>query len=728
MQGEDRESARGGDDARAGLHPREAGASVRFGLIGLISTIAGLWTLDVLVNLRLISAALVPRSFIGGPRHFAGMLVCQIEAAFLVTAAILSLGFLISRLRGALGPRRESVALLAAALAGLAIPMRIVGKPHAPHTAAVLASVVIAFLVWILLRFLLRRRALRAWSLGATMGIALPVSLVAGLLNNAVIRSIYHSGSIVLDVVLAIFFVAVGILVWRLEGEDGYGESRFLRPVLGWLPVLLATGTAILFCIVSARFGLPAVAEGAVPQAEAARRPDAPPSIVLIVLDTVRADHLQHYGYARNTMPAFERWAAGGLIAERAVAPAGWTTPSHASMFSGRTVSRHRVHYSREQRSFMSRPAADIAWLPARLVDQGYHCLAVTANRLALPAPRIGFHHVLVPSHQPFEYVLAAAFDRALPWFRRWSEMFTWRNPNLHAGDLTDVILRALPAADRRRGAAPLFLFVNYIDAHAPYNPPPAALTALGVDPRPPFGRYEKHRDLTQAWPRLPEQKWQALSDLYDGDLRWLDMHLERLLAYLEQSLGERALIIVVSDHGEELGEEGRIGHEYGLDQRIIHVPLCIRGAGLVPGQIDEVITIRRLYDFVLRVAGGGSSATRAVAEVLRTGDEFGTLAERYPSGNNAAFLGDAYLRHWVAWTGDRYKVIGPQEEGLQVYDIAASGFRDGPALDDSTAAPELRAALAFYWRTYRDLEDAEAGEEPREEELERLRSLGYIK
>ena len=130
------------------------------------------------------------------------------------------------------------------------------------------------------------------------------------------------------------------------------------------------------------------------------------PNIILIVLDTVRADRLKGFSYDRDTMPALERWASNALAATRAMSPAGWTTAAHASMFSGKSVSEHGIHYGpgTERRDpFRTRAFDGVSWLPEVLAEQGYDCLAVSANQFAVPQELTGFRRVFSPDHSDWE-------------------------------------------------------------------------------------------------------------------------------------------------------------------------------------------------------------------------------------------------------------------------------------------------------------------------------------
>ncbi|MCK4414708.1 MAG: sulfatase [Candidatus Eisenbacteria sp.] len=728
-----------------------------------LTALAGVWTIDVIVNLRLVGHVLHPDTFIGSPRNFLGLLLTDALAAALLGTFALLFGVLISRLPRMFPARTESVLLLAAVLAAAAVPVRMVFPSRFTHVEALIAGLAAAAGTWILLRLWLRRVADHAWLPRRIMAVGLYLPTMAGLATSILVLTALERSGRGLDALGLLILGLLGLLLVRIRHAG-------LRRLLACIPPAVATALVVVFCVASARYGEPralraagvmtaadtvavgeqvtgasgvgsgvAHGEGGAQVAMAsdvqatvagngqiavegngqAAVEGAGPTIVLIVLDTVRADHLQRYGYFRNTMPALERWAEEGWIATRAVSPAGWTTPAHASIFSGRTVSRHGAHYNRRHRKFKTLPVDGLAWLPALLAQRGYGCLAVTANQLAMPGVAIGFHRVLAPAHQGFERTLGAVGDRLIPMLARLSEALTWRVPYVDAREVTDLVMRAVPAAE-----VPLFLYVNYLDAHSPYTPPPQALDDLEIRPLNTFSRYTKHRRLTLLWDELPDERARYLNDLYDAELRWIDRHLARLLDWIPERFGEETIVIVTSDHGEELGEEGRIGHEYGLDQRLLHVPLFIRGPGVCRERNNEILTLRRLYDFVLHLGSGAPPAL----DLLTTRDEFGTLAERYPSRGAITFVDPRYQRPWVAEFSGPYKAVGPSSSDMRVFDIEASGFRDAPAVEDSALARPLRETIDRYWETHQDRRTGREQEQgPTEEELERLRSLGYI-
>jgi hypothetical protein len=685
--------------------------SLRLVLRLLLGGLITLWVLDVVVNLQLVTAPFVGNRLLGSPSDFIGLLIgdVQIAAAAAIPAWLfgLSVGLLARRA----DRDREAVAALAALMVAVAVLARSPEWSFVFHTIrAKLAFAAVAGLVTCgVVRLLMRARRPGPWGASQVVQWVLLPTLAVGLSMHALKQEMHGSqAQSVVAGVAAAAVLAVGL--FALRARPG---SRLSKVV--WLPVL---GALLLAAYSWQGFRTCGAYDyEATPRRVSAERPH----VFLIVLDTVRADHMRCYGYGRDTMPALEEWARGGVTAARAISPAGWTAPAHASIFSGRTVSGHGIHSRSGPGDFAGPPTAareGVSWLPELLGAEGYHCLAVSANAIALPEDIKGFDRVVIPRRDLWLYTtVASRVDQRSPLSRNLSERMRWRMPYVDARGIAEIVPRAAPDDDR-----PLFVFVNFLDAHSPYNPPRAALLSLGAGAGHAFNRYEQHRSITQAWDALPDTKAQYLADLYDGELRWIDMNLATLLDWIDERYGGNAVVIVTSDHGEELGEEKRVGHEYGLSQRLIHVPLFLRGPGLRSGELADVVSTRSLFGFILACARG---ETPGVGRLLDA-DEDGLISERYPSTINAQLLGAAYKRPWVSLIDAGYKVVGPSSEGLELYDIEEGGFDREVTVPDPLQEAALGTRIDEYWEESRDTRASE--EKPLSEgEEESLRSLGYL-
>ncbi len=703
-------------DGTAGPRPPSGQAGSRrlrswlsdWAVVAVVAALS-LWSADILVRLRLGHWILRPEDFYSSASRFLGLLANDIQLAIPMSLLAVALGALVGFRRFGLGVRAEAIIILAALTSALTVRFRMFYPRGCPAEDVAVASIATGLGVWVLLRLLWKRQGPRARRWHFTLAVGLFPPLLVGTGTQLLLPYLWHGALHKIDLFFLGLFLGMAVVAL---GAVRWARLRPLAALASLTPVILSLVLPVVSVRQAERYGLDPAGAGS------AHRPDRP-SIVLIVLDTLRADHLGIYGYDRNTMPALEAWARDALAADRAVSPGGWTASAHASIFSGLTVSRHGVHYSDQEGRFFTSAVDGIAWLPARLADEGYTCIAVSANEFALPEPHMGFHRVYRPDCAPFEHTFGALGDQLLPPLQRLSEAMRWRMPYVDASGIAAITERAVAPS-----SGPLFLFINFLDPHAPYNPPASALAELGLDPPHPFGRYVKARPLTVQWQDLPAEKETALADLYDGEVRWLDTHLGPLLQTLESRLGHDCLTIITSDHGEELGELGRIGHECGLDQRIVHVPLFIRGSGFEAGRVRDIVTTRRLFDLIWARARGVSFGVDSL--VYR--DAFDTITERYPTRRELSPGNPDYGRSWVAVFGERYKALGPSAFGSKIYDMLAADFRDTPAAADTSLAPQLRRFIDRYWEQHRDgrfLTDEDGQLSDRD--LERLRSLGYI-
>jgi arylsulfatase A-like enzyme len=387
-------------------------------------------------------------------------------------------------------------------------------------------------------------------------------------------------------------------------------------------------------------------------------------------------------------------------------------------MFSGLTVSQHGVHFG-EGSQFWTPPVDGIDWLPAQLAARGYDTLAIASNPLSLPADDLGFARRFQPDRKTWHGndTIAVSVDDnlELPVISRWSAWLRWRDPHVTADGVIAIARRALRRAPT---SPPLFLFLNFMDAHGPYNPTPAALNALGLEEVSAAHRYRLPARIGKQ--QLPPRDIADLSDLYDGELRSLDRHLGPFIEEIVARLGTETVVVVTADHGEELGEEGRYDHLYGVVQRLVHVPLIVRDPRLPSGRRPELTSTKNLYRYLLGVADGHHDL-----DSLANADGDDVISERYPSGRYQRQLGSEYGRPWVALFAGTLKAIGPSSAGRELYRLDSRYARERRLVESPTTAG-LFERLDRYWEEQRDRRGS-SGQEHDREELERLRALGYI-
>jgi arylsulfatase A-like enzyme len=319
--------------------------------------------------------------------------------------------------------------------------------------------------------------------------------------------------------------------------------------------------------------------------------PSAPvvaPNVLLIVLDTVRAQNLSLYGYERRTTPELERLATTGVVFEKALSTSPWTLPAHASMFTGR---------------FPYEVSAD--WLTP--LDSRYPTLAemfgahgyVTAGfvaNLIYATYETGLARGFIHYE---DYPVSLEMVGQSSWLARLiSEKLQKITRNHHgfvrktAQEVNKDFLRWLSRQDER----PFFAFLNYMDAHAPYVPPKPFDVM--------FGPKRPDVPLKRGWSL---QEIFELRNGYDGSIAYLDHQLGSLFDELRRrGLLERTLVVVTSDHGEHLGEHDLVAHGNSLYRPVLHVPLLISFPTKIAAgeRVWEPVTLRDLAATIVDVVG----------------------------------------------------------------------------------------------------------------------------
>ncbi len=280
------------------------------------------------------------------------------------------------------------------------------------------------------------------------------------------------------------------------------------------------------------------------------------PNLLLIVIDTLRADHLGCYGYRLDTSPAIDRFAEGAVLFEQAVAQAPWTRPSMATLMTGLYPATHGVTCKD-----FDVPKAECDVLPPSvttlaeaLKQAGYETAGIVAN-IQIDG-LFGFGQGFDEYRSVFDELIAAEPD----WRAKWHE-FKWVNETTR-----EVTEEALAWLERRRGENPFFLYLHYLDPHAPYRPPA------------PYDAMFKAHAYPCRYPAIC-----AELPLYDGEIRYVDEHVGRLLDFMRRrGLAEKTVVVVTSDHGEAFGEHGARDRRHGLSlyENQLRVPLLIRAPG----------------------------------------------------------------------------------------------------------------------------------------------------
>ena len=412
------------------------------------------------------------------------------------------------------------------------------------------------------------------------------------------------------------------------------------------------------------------------------------PSVVMIVIDTVRNDHLGHAGYPRDTSPHLDRLAGQGRLFSRAVAASPWTGPSVASIVTGLYPDELGI------RDLDDRLPDEATTLAEVFRDHGWNTAAIVSNGYIAP----WFGHAQGYQH----------FDK---------EEYTGDDdsnstPICTADRITDKAIDWL-----RTAQGPYFLYLHYTDPHEPYLPPQEWRERFLAGAAPIDEMLLRERRFTFV--PMYDALLAGVKSMYDASIAFADAEIGRLLEHVPDD----ALVVVVGDHGEEFLDHGGFLHGHTVFEELVHIPLVFRGPGVVPGRADEPVSHVDIAPTVLSYAGlpplsdlSGTSLVRALAGMQDSVGERTLFSVREYDG----------VATIAARRGD-WKLIYGGPEAMSLYDLGAD---PGEQLDLADREPRTAQRLVRSIEARKDRLKEPAPRDSDEEQLKRLeelRSLGYI-
>ena len=346
---------------------------------------------------------------------------------------------------------------------------------------------------------------------------------------------------------------------FQLARSIAHHPLRFRRVVRITLPIGLL--------VLAAAWVAPLVSQWTASRTALAAGAKPVPNVLLLVLDTVRADALSSYGYHRPTTPHLDQFAERGVRFERAMSASPWTLPGHASMFTGRLP--HEL-FGTDSTPLDGGVALDDAHRTIAEVmrDRGYRTGGFIANTSFcsyLHGLDRGFAH-----YEDFPLSLDLVLHSS-----SWGRMIgavvrLWNNELTMVGRKTaaDVHQSFLSWLDAGGDERPFFAFLNYFDAHSPYMLPNPSEHRFS--PIPAVPKFDFYADYSPA-------EIQLQRDAYDDCIAYLDARIGELIAALEaRDVLSDTLVVITSDHGEQFGEHGLIYHGNSLYRPLLHVPLIL--------------------------------------------------------------------------------------------------------------------------------------------------------
>lgn len=419
-----------------------------------------------------------------------------------------------------------------------------------------------------------------------------------------------------------------------------------------------------------------------------------PPDVVVVLIDTLRPDHLDLYGHPRETAPFLARLGKGSAVFRRAYSTSSWTAPATASLFTSVYPTQHGVTLgffaSRRQRRRVGQEgsarmpinsiASSLETLPERFRAAGYETFGLAAN--VNIGPEIGFSRGFDRFERLHE---ARGASGGAPAKEIEGRLYSWEEE--------------IRAADRA------FVYLHFNDVHSPY---------------------EKHA----PWYEPHEDELADLQAAYDSEIRFVDEVLRRVFERF--GWDEDTIVAVLSDHGEEFKEHGRLSHRFSLYRELVRILMLVRGPTVQARSVELNTSILDLMPTLLELAGlevsEGFEGT-SLAPVLVSGDPQGDRLRR-ELGSRTLFAhrthsnGRDVLR--AAIEGDLYLIAGP--DGAELYDVARDPLQSRDlASFASTDLARLQGRLDAFDALEPSSGSRREGVVLNREAVEELETLGYV-
>jgi arylsulfatase A-like enzyme len=440
------------------------------------------------------------------------------------------------------------------------------------------------------------------------ISLAVPVLLLSfvGLLDLSSRLRLELWASLIISLAMAVQLV-------RLVRSRPAVFLRMVRRSIGWLVTVLV-GTMIV--TYGGRVLTEYRQQAELPPAKSGAR-----NVLLIVWDTVRAANTSLHGYGRPTTPNLLRLASRGVRFERAFATASWTLPSHASMFTGRWPHELGVGWKTPVRD-------GVPTLASYLASNGYLTAGFVAN-LDYCSRETGLARGFV-HYEDFPYSVWNFFNRYTALGRRvdasmwrskidewvekqtghWYELIPRSREHMKNADaINDGFLSWL--GNQPGNGRPFFAFLNYNDAHSPYEVPEKSIPGFGVRPSSSHALQTLNGFTAIEKTTRSYEEVQMATDVYDDSIAFLDRRLGMLIDELSRrGVLEKTLVVVTSDHGEHLGDHGLYFHGGSLYRQLVQVPLVIVGDKQIPlgRTVADPVSLRDLPSTIIDLLGLGSN------------------------------------------------------------------------------------------------------------------------
>ena len=418
----------------------------------------------------------------------------------------------------------------------------------------------------------------------------------------------------------------------------------------------------------------------------------AKPNLIIISLDTLRADRLGLYGYERQTSPFLDKLAAKGAVFENATSATCWTLPAHVSMFSGLYPTTHGV-------TDVVKIQKETPLIAEMLRAKGYRTFGF---------PGGGYVSAAYGFDRGFDYYPGTKPKRRL-------------GPE---GGLGVTISRAKEVLEKLEPSQPFFLFMHTMDIHCPYDPPEPYYSMFKSDGAQTIKTKQCIGHKRSG--KLPKEKVLFLSDRYDGGIRWADDNLANFFAWLEdKGRLSNTYVMILSDHGEEFVEHGYIGHKHSLHREVISVPFIVLGPDIRPARHEVLANVVDVTPTALDLLGLPVPAYMqgfSLASILRGGGN----PDSIPAWRFAELGRGKELRSNFADT--HHLILDMEKDDPKFYDLVKDPQEQEniARTESARAAAHTQELTAFMSELDKPTSEMEAPELD-DETIQQLKTLGYL-
>ncbi|MFB6209479.1 MAG: sulfatase [Candidatus Nanohaloarchaea archaeon] len=380
-------------------------------------------------------------------------------------------------------------------------------------------------------------------------------------------------------------------------------------------------------------------------------------NVVFIVTDAMRRDRVGAYNNEVDFTGSIDKFAEEATIFEDAVSNSSWTLPSHASFFTGIYPWEHYA----TQRNLELKVEKDT--LAERFSEEGYKTYCYSINGFLRPHSGLlkGFDRWGSFKISDRFSTLVKLKAKAEKWL---ASDDSWLKKKLMSigdyfyhykqGEMRETEKIMEEARRTVTGSDNFFLFMNLMDPHVPYFPPEEYRKKhSGPEPS------QICQDNSEYYSGKKEADFNEISRIYNASIDYMDDQIGEFFDFLKkQDIWDDTVIVLVSDHGQLLGEEGHYGHQYSVHEKLVQVPLIVKGAGR--DVLEEQVELRELYDLIQGWAGLAEKETPGT-EIAKGGYEFpDMMRQRIPEDR----IEELYRRHTFARKSDHKVVRSETEKG----------------------------------------------------------------